>query len=193
MRKSAFIVGTIACALIGGASLFARQDEAPMPAPAQPTHEHQWLKQFVGEWDVKSEMKFAPDQPAIQGEGTESVRAVGEFWILSELKGEMPGGGAMMSAFMTVGFDPEKNIFVGSWIDSVHPIFWNYTGSLDSTGKILTLEADGPNLLAPGTTAKYRDVTEFKSKDERVLTSSMQGPDGKWQTFMTATYTRSKK
>ena len=65
-----------------------------------------------------------------------------------------------------------------------------YKGSLDESGKVLTLETEGPNVMAPGTMAQYRDVTEFKSKNERILTSSMQGPDGQWVTFMTATFTR---
>ena len=60
----------------------------------------------------------------------------------------------------------------------MQPHMWHYEGSVDASGKILTLEADGPSMLKPGTTAKYRDVTEFKSKDERVYSSYIQNQKG---------------
>jgi len=69
---------------------------------------------------------------------------------------------------------------------------WIYEGSLDAAGRILTLETEGPNCMAPGKTARCRDVVEIKSKDQRVFTSSILGDDGKWVTFMTAQYHRKK-
>jgi hypothetical protein len=69
---------------------------------------------------------------------------------------------------------------------------WKYEGSVDPSGKILTLEAEGPNMLQPGTTAMYRDIYEIKSKDEYLQTSAMQGPDGKWITFMKGEVRRKK-
>jgi hypothetical protein len=38
--------------------------------------------------------------------------------------------------------------------------------------------------------AKYRDVIEFKSDDDRVMTSHVLGDDGQWHQFMTAHYRR---
>jgi len=67
---------------------------------------------------------------------------------------------------------------------------WVYDGSL--SGSILTLESDGPDFKHEGKTAKYRDVIELTSDDERIFTSSTPGDDGKWMTFMTATYRRNK-
>ena len=106
---------------------------------------------------------------------------IGKHWILSEIKNSEWG----MTGIMTVGYNTEKKKFVGTWIDSMTNHMWKYEGELDSTGKILTLEAEGPNMASPGKTAKYRDVTEVKSKDHKVLTSFMQTDGGKWVQFMT--------
>jgi hypothetical protein len=57
---------------------------------------------------------------------------------------------------------------------------------------VLTLEADGPNMMVPGKMSKFRDIYEFKSPDEIATTSSMQGDDGKWITFSTGTARRKK-
>ena len=50
------------------ASSLARAQEFPeLPAPQK---EHEWLKQFVGEWETHSEAVMGPGQPAIKCEGT---------------------------------------------------------------------------------------------------------------------------
>lgn len=94
---------------------------------------------------------------------------------------------------LTLGYDPAKGCFVGTWVGSMMTHLWVYDGFLDETGKVLTLEAEGPDMSgAGGKMAKYRDVITMESDDHRVLTSHMLGVDGKWQPFMTAHYRRRK-
>jgi hypothetical protein len=69
---------------------------------------------------------------------------------------------------------------------------WVYDGALDAAERVLTLDAEGPDMAAEGKIAKYRDVIEFKTNDHRVLTSHMRGADGTWHQFMTAHYRRKK-
>jgi hypothetical protein len=79
---------------------------------------------------------------------------------------------------------------VGTWIGSMMTHLWVYDGALDATERVLALDSDGPSMAGDGKLAKYRDAIEIRSDDERVLTSSVLGDDGKWQQFMIAHYRR---
>ena len=160
----------------------------PMPPP--PGEHHKWLEKLVGTWSFESEMGGAGEQPT-KCTGTDTVRSLGGRWVIGELKSEMPGMGPM-NAVMTLGYNPESGKYQGTWVDSITDHLWVYEGTLDPTRKILTLEAEGPNMMDPtkGNT-KYRDVIEFKSADHRTLTSSAL-VDGKWVQFATANYRKTK-
>lgn len=151
--------------------------------------EHEWLQQLVGEWTFESECSMGPDKPPEKFAGTESVRSIGGLWVLCEGRGEMPGGG-IGNMFMTLGYDPAKKRFLGTFIGSMMTHMWIYDGSLDPSGKVLTLDSEGPSFAGDGTMAKYQDVIEIRSADQRLLHSQVQGADGQWQRFMTATYRR---
>jgi hypothetical protein len=153
--------------------------------------EHRWLQKFVGEWTYESEMAMGPDQPVMKCQGGESVRSLGGLWILGEGQGEMPGGGTA-ATLLTLGYDPEKKRFVGTWIGSMMANLWVYDGALDAAGKVLTLDCEGPSMAGDGSLAKYQDIVEFKDDDHRVLTSQVLGADGTWTRMMTAQYRRTK-
>ncbi len=157
----------------------------------EPQKEHQWLQKFVGEWTYESDALEGQDQPAEQMTGTERVRSLGGFWIVAEGQGSMPGG-EVGTTMMTVGYDPQKQRYVGTYIGSMMNYLWVYDGELDADARVLTLAADGPAFDGSDNMAKYRDVTEFKSDDHRVFTSSVQGADGAWHQFMTINYRRKK-
>lgn len=165
--------------------------EGMPPAPPPPGEHHKWLQQLVGNWTVESEMA-APGMDPIKSTGTDTVRTLGGRWVIGEMKGEMPGMGPM-SAILTLGYDAEKGRYHGTWIDSMHDLLWVYTGTMDPTGKILTLEAEGPNMMDPAddTKVKYRDVIEIKSEDHRTLTSSAF-VDGQWVQFGVVNYRRAR-
>ena len=117
---------------------------------------------------------------------SERARRVGGVRIVAD------PGGVKIVAVLTVGYDPAKKKYVGSWVDSVQTNMWIYEGTVSEDGKTFSLLADGPGFADPAKTAKYKDAWEFKSKDHIVLTGSVQGDDGKWTTFMTANYRRKK-
>jgi hypothetical protein len=174
------VAGVVAVVLAGPA---AAQE------PPKPQKEHDWLKQFEGEWELVNVITTEPGKPPVTCKGTETVRVIGGLWVVGEIKGEFMG--TPMTGIMTVGYDTGKKKYVGSWVCSMCDQMSTYVGSVDAAGKVLTLECEGPS---PGTgkTVKMKDVVEFKDKDTRVMTSSMLGEDGKWTTFMTMTARRKK-
>ena len=159
---------------------------------AEPQKEHRWLQKFVGQWTFEVQATMEQDTPPPKFRGTESVRSLGGLWILAEGQGEICGGG-MATTVTMLGYDPRKELYVGTWIGSMMPHLWLYNGTLDADGRVLTLDTEGPCLeAAAGKMARYREVTEFKTDDHRVLTSHMLDDDGKWLSFMTANYRRKK-
>lgn len=111
----------------------------------EPVKEHRWLQKLVGEWSFAGEASMGPDKPPEKFTGTESVRAIGEIWTVAEGQGEMPGGGPS-TTMMSLGYDPQQQRFVGTWLGSMMAHLWIYHGSLDAAGNVLTLEAEGPSI-----------------------------------------------
>jgi hypothetical protein len=167
---------------------------------SEPQAEHQWLQKFVGEWTYESECSMGPGQAPQKFTGTESVRSIGGLWVVGEGRGEMPGGGtATMNN--TLGYDTQKRRYVGTFIGSMMTTLWIYDGTVDPSGTVLTLSAEGPRCPGDGSPgdgspgdgkmAKYQDVVTFKG-DDRIFTSSVLGEDGQWHEFVRATYRRKK-
>jgi Protein of unknown function (DUF1579) len=153
---------------------------------AEPQKEHQWLQKLVGEWTTEADCSMGPDKPPETFRGTDSVRSIGGLWMVCE------GGGGIATTIMTLGYDPQRKRYVGTFIGSMMTHMWVYDGELDHSGKVLTLDTEGPDFAVEGKTTKYKDIIEFKNDDHRVLTSNMLGDDGKWHQFMTAHYRRVK-
>jgi hypothetical protein len=206
MKKLALLPVLAACPLIG--VVLAQQPDRPSsrdaaaqpdpsmiegmpPMPPPPGEHHEWLQQLVGTWTVESEMMVGEGMPAMECTGTDTVRSLGGRWVLCDLHSEMPGMGAM-DAVLTLGYNPETGKYQGTWVDSMTDHMWVYEGTLDDTGKILTLEAEGPNMMDPTAgMARYRDVIEIKSPDHRTLSSFAQ-VEGEWVQFVTAHYRRTE-
>ena len=155
----------------------------------KPTPHHEWLKTLVGEWTCESSCAMEPGGDPVTGHGREVVRAIGDLWVQGEMTGEMPGAGPMTS-LMTLGYDPLRERFVGTWVGSPMAHMFVYEGERD--GDSLALDTLGPSFEDPTKMAKYRDVVEFRGPDERLLRSHLIGEDGSWTEFMSAVFKRVK-
>ncbi|RYG32815.1 DUF1579 domain-containing protein [bacterium] len=158
-----------------------------MPPKAEPTEQHRFLTDLVGTWTYASE-------PIEEGTkvftGTETVRTLGDVWILLEATGN--GAQSDISSIMTLGYDPAKGRFVGSWIGNSTTEFWPYNGTLSEDRKVLTLASEGPSMSDEGKLGHYRDEFTFVSDDERVLKAYLQKENGEWEHFMTTRYRRTR-
>jgi hypothetical protein len=183
--RGAFLTALTLLVLTAGASRAEEMPELPKPAA-----EHQWLQQFVGEWESETEAYMEPGKPPVRSKGTESVRPLGGFWTISEIKGDMMGSPFMGN--LTLGYDPEKQKYVGTWVDSMTGRLWNYEGAVDASGKSLTLETEGTCPMRPGKLTKFKEVLEVKDKNHKLFSSSMQDENGQWVTMMTSQAKRKK-
>jgi hypothetical protein len=142
----------------------------------EPLPEHQWLRRLVGEW-------VGDGNAAEAGSYAERVDALGEFWVIARGRGEFPGGGEMRSV-MTLGYDPKKKRYTGTWVGSMMTFLWQYDGAVSADGQSLTLDSLGPDFEGNGALVPYRDVIEFDGDDRRTLRSLRQQGDGSWEEFM---------
>jgi hypothetical protein len=157
---------------------------------AEPQEQHRWLQKLVGEWTWEAEGRMGADAEPFRMSGTESVRALGDLWTIAEGRSEMEG--QQHISVMTLGYDPDRARFVGTFLGSTMTHLWVYDGELDAARKSLVLHTEGPNWTEQGGTARYREVIELVSDDERTFTSYMLGADGSERQVMLSHYRRKR-
>jgi hypothetical protein len=156
--------------------------QQPVPLP-----QHLWLQKLVGEWTFEGEGFMGPDQPPAKSSGKESVKSFGPFWVICS--GTGTGDHGAWDYQITLGYDPSKQIFPGTFIGTTMSYLWTYTGTLDTEEKRLILATEGIN-MRDGKMTQYRDTIELIDENTRLLYSEMIQPDGSWLRFMTHRYTR---
>jgi hypothetical protein len=97
-----------------------------------------------------------------------------------------------MNSLITLGYDPQRGKFVGSFVSSCMTYHWLYEGYLDDQRRILTLEAEGPSFAGDGSMAKYQDIIEVIDQDTYLFRSQYENADGRWTEFMRGKHTRRK-
>lgn len=146
------------------------------------TAEHRWLEQLTGRWSVI----FDFDKHSVW---TEDARSLDGLWHIAEMSGAMPDG-STATMIMMLGYDPDRKCFVGSTVGTMMRNLWVYEGTLDETGKVLTLDCDGPDMDGSGRIARFQDIIEIVDADTRRFSSRMQSADGSWKPVMASQYKR---
>ena len=106
-----------------------------------PGEAHQQLVKGVGYWEGTLTMfgEHATPQPI---HATETVEAVGPFWIQSRFTCDFMGQPYVGTG--CVGYDPAKKKYVGTWIDSMSSYFSKMEGQKDANG-VLVLHWTAPD------------------------------------------------
>lgn len=159
-----------------------------------PTEHHQWLQTLIGRWHFQSQCNTDPGQAPVTFSGIETVKPVGPLWIVAEGEGSMPDGSTALTR-LSLGFDPEADCYTGNFICSMMTFQWIYRGHRSSDGRILTLDTEGPVCGPSGFSserARYQDIIEIVSDDERIFRSQMLDNKGVWQPVMHSRYTRNR-
>ncbi|MGA0572032.1 DUF1579 domain-containing protein [Variovorax sp. VNK109] len=159
---------------------------------AEATSHHQWLRRLIGEWTFEGEADMGDGQPAVKSRGTETVRALGDVWVICEGQTTMPDDGGTGYMVMTIGYSADKGAYVGNWVGSMMTHQFVYEGQINGCGDALPLMTEGPSFAADGKTVRYCDTITFVNDDERWLTSSVRQEDGSWKQFMKMVYKRRK-
>lgn len=135
-------------------------DKMQMPEMPKPTKEHDWLKPFVGSWDVTVSCTAMGTS-----KGTETDRMWGDFWLVTDFDGDFMGQPFKGHGRMT--YDPLKKKYVTSWSDSMTPALMVMEGTTDASGKKLTMTGMCANM--ENKVVEHTLVKEIKSADEMVM------------------------
>ena len=165
-------------------------ERTPVEGAKNRTQAHLWLHRSVGEWTTETEA-MDPEGNKFTTTGTESIRKLGEYWIVNEIKGIMPDDNQPAEMVVAIGYDIKKGKFVGSWVGSMMENLWVYEGEMDENGA-LNLYSEGEDMMDESKTAVYRDQISWESDDVRLFTSSAKDEKGEWFSFMTVRSTRVK-
>jgi hypothetical protein len=164
--------------------------EQEMPPMPKPTKEHEGLKEGAGTWNWVGKFRMAPDRPEVEVKGVETCTMLGGFWLVFDIKTDnfmgMPWHG-----HGTLGYDPGKKKYLGTFIDSMSSDRMLGEGTMDAAGKVLTMIWEGKD-HETGKVAKMRETYETKDKDNAFMTMYKTGADGKEEVAFTITYTRKK-
>ena len=152
--------------------------------PPKPEKEHEWLKQFEGNWETSMTMGGQEEK------GTETAKLKhGGLWLHMEVK---MGAKEEFSGSGHLGYDPKSKKFQMAWVDSMSPRLQISEGTLDKAGKVLTLDTE-MDMGAGPVKAKWRwESVDKETKKFSISSMSGDGMDAKEEEMIVVTYKRKK-
>ncbi len=141
-----------------------------------PNENHEYLKNFVGDWDVTTTSWMMPGAEPSVSTGTSKAELILEGRFLKmDSRGTMFG--QPFEGLQIVGYDTLQKKFITFWIDNSSTAFYLMSGTPGETEKVRTETGDWPDPMTGGT-IKVRDVTTLVDEDEFNFEMYMPAPDG---------------
>lgn len=175
----------LACSLLLVTAVAGAEDAPEFPGTAP---EHELLKRFVGEWEITGECTTTPGSDPTENTGRTSSRLLGGRWVINEMV--FDADGTEIRGVQTLGYDPAKQKYIGTWTDSMMNHLWVYEGVYDEEKRTLVLDTMGPNMMGDGELVPFQDTFEFVSEDKITMRSKAKDDAGEWVVFMTSEMSR---
>ncbi|MCC6781863.1 MAG: DUF1579 domain-containing protein [Planctomycetes bacterium] len=158
--------------------------DCPQPGPGP---QHAWIQSNVGVWDVECSFFMDPSQPPMKVSATDTVTALGPYFVQGQFAAEFFG--SPFRGVATLGFDPALQKFVSTWIDTMSPHLYHFTGSLDASGTRLELSGRAP---IPGgqQLCDWHSTEEHRADGTRSFEMSFVPPGGKPVRMLSYVYRR---
>lgn len=178
--------------IVGGQEMSAQEKKMmdQMMKYGTPGKGHEFLKRYVGDWDVVISTWQSPGAPAQMSKGTMKNQLIFDGrYLKSDFEGVM--GGMTFKGFEVIGYDLFKKMYRTFWIDSMSTGFLTTSGTLDMAGNVLTETGTSPDPMTDGKTMqKFRNVTTFMGDGKYKFEMFMVMPDGKASKGMELVCTR---
>lgn len=155
---------------------------------ATPVKEHEYLKKYVGDWDVEVKSFPAPGaQPMVSQGVMKGQLLYGGRYVKTEFESTMMG--MPFQGMQIIGYDLFKKKYSAVWLDNMSTYFAPTTGTLDPAGKIYTETGVWPDPMTGGT-SKVKIVTTWLTDGKYTFEMFMTGADGKEVKGLEITYTK---
>ena len=165
-----------------------QQMMAMMEKMAAPGPQHAELMKQAGKWKTVSKMWMGPGDPMVSEGTTVSTPTLGGRYLMDQFKGTF-----MNKPFEGMGFtgyDNQHKEYVGVWFDTMGTSTTVSHGTMDASGKVLTMTADMEDPTT-GTKAPVRMVTTFIDANSHRF-EMFESHDGQEVKTVEITYTRMK-
>lgn len=165
-------------------------DKLP-PGPPTPGAEHKLLKPFEGTFRAKVSLWMGPGDPVIHHGVMVSAFQVGGLFLHQDYVGDAaPGPWPAFLGKGYWGFNSTTKLYEGFWIDNASTMMQLETGTVDTCGKVWTMQSTfvHPHI---GQQVTKKSIIRLIDNDHHEMTTFIIGPDGKETRTMQIDYVRS--
>ena len=171
---------TITCVLLLMLSSFVTAQDYPM----KPNDEHSRLMATVGVWDA--EISMATPDGNTASTGVENVKKLGELWTVADFEYEFMG--VPVQGHGTMGYDPAKKKYIGTWVESGSPFISTLEGEYDEEKNAIVYKMQGKD--PEGNDAEYRIITAAQDDTHRSFELHAKIGEDEYMKVLTINYTK---